>query len=167
MKALIVTVAILSAAGMAKAAMLTSQSFGTDAATAGLAEIQLGRLAAQKSSNAAVKQFAAMMVKDHTAAAAKLKAVAHDDKIALPKAPTPEQRAVGEKLAGKSGGDFDTAYAAQMVKDHERAVALFQEASESPDLDPNLRTFAAKTLPTLEHHLAEAKKLNDIVAHGT
>ena len=62
-----------------------------------------------------------------------------------------------EDLRGKSGKEFDAAYAAQMVKDHNEAVALFTAASSLPDSE--LAGFASKTLPTLRDHQAMAKQL--------
>jgi putative membrane protein len=149
---------------VALAVQATPQSFATDAAAAGMAEVALSRLALQKSSSADVKQFAQMMIKDHSRAGSTLKTIASQDGVRLPTAPTPEQQAVAKELRGKSGGAFDTAYAAQMVKDHQKAVELFKQASDDAQLDKNLRTFAEKTLPTLQHHLQEAQKLNDAVA---
>ena len=132
-----------------------------------MAEVNLSRLAMQKSTNPTIKQFAEMMLKDHSEADAKLKAIAKADKIAVPTAPTPEQQAVAKELGEKSGPALDSAYAAQMVKDHEKAVALFSAASDDADMTQGLRIFAARTLPTLEHHLDEAKKLNDALAQHT
>ena len=156
--------AVVCAGGVAVAAEVTPQSFATDAAAAGMAEVALSRLAIHKSSNVDVKQFAQMMINDHGSASAKLKSIAKQDGVKLPSAPTPEQKAVAKVLESKSGGAFDAAYAAQMVKDHQKAVELFRQASEDPALDQNLRTFAEKTLPTLQHHLEAAQKLNDAVA---
>ena len=164
MKTLLAAIGLLCLAGVAVAADTTPTSFTTEAATAGMAEVTLSRLAMEKTTNPTIKKFAEMMLKDHSEAGAKLKAVAEADKIAVPTAPTPEQQAVAKELGEKSGPAFDAAYAAQMVKDHEKAVALFGAASDDADMTQNLRIFAAKTLPTLEHHLDEAKKLNDALA---
>ena len=164
MKTLLAAIGLSCLASMAVAVETTPASFTTDATTAGMAEVRLSRLAMHKSTNPTIKKFAEMMLKDHSAAGAKLKSIAQADKIAVPTAPTPEQQAVAKELGEKSGPAFDSAYAAQMVKDHEKAVALFSAASDDADMTQNLRSFAAKTLPTLEHHLDEAKKLNDALA---
>jgi len=158
------TIAVLCAASLAVAADMAPQSFVNDAATAGMAEVELGRVAAHKSSNAKVKQFAQMMVRDHSHADSQLKAIAKKEHVALPKAPTAEQQATVKDLKAKSGSAFDSAYASQMVQDHQKAVDLFQQASKDNSLSPELRSFAQKTLPTLQHHLEQAQKLNDAIA---
>jgi putative membrane protein len=65
-----------------------------------------------------------------------------------------------EKFEHQSAdADFNHDFMEQMVKDHEAAVELFRTASSDTTLDPELRALAKKTLPTLEEHLADAKKL--------
>jgi putative membrane protein len=165
MKTFVAAIGLLCVAAAAAAVGPTAESFTTDAVSAGMTEVALSRLAIQKSTSPTIKAFAHMMIKDHSEAGAKLKAIAKTDKIPVPSAPMPEQQAVAKDLSAKSGPAFDAAYAAQMVKDHEKAVTLFTAASDDADLQPNLRTFAAKTLPKLAHHLDEAKKLNDKLVH--
>lgn len=58
------------------------------------------------------------------------------------------------------GADFDKAYAEQMVKDHDKTVALFEDAAKNA-VDADLKAFANKTLPTLKAHQAHAKAIND------
>ncbi len=142
----------------------TSQSFVRKAATDGMAEVELARIAVDKSDNPKVEQFAQMMVKDHTAADRDLKALAKKEGVTVPSSPTAKQQAEAKALRAKSGHAFDAAYAAQMVKDHQSAVDLFHRASQDQSLDADLRTFAQKTLPTLQFHLQEAKMMNDAVA---
>jgi putative membrane protein len=161
-----VVVAVVCAAAVALAADITPQSFVSQAASSGMAEVQLGKLAVKKSQNPQVKQFAQMMIKDHTNADNQLKSLAKKQNVSLPTAPGPEEQAAAKALQDKSGGAFDSAYAQQMVQDHQKAVDLFQQASQDNSLDPSLRTFAQKTLPKLQHHLEQAKKLNDAMAQA-
>jgi putative membrane protein len=154
----------LAATAAWAASPTTPQSFVKEAATSGMAEIELARVAVQKSSNPQVKQYAEMMINDHTAADSELKGIAKKEGVTVPSAPTPQQEAAAKALREKSGAAFDAAYAAQMVQDHQKAVHLFQQASQDQSLDADLRSFAEKTLPKLQHHLQEAQKLNDAVA---
>jgi len=55
--------------------------------------------------------------------------------------------------------DFNHDFMEQRVRDHEAAVKLFTTAADDTTLDPDLRALATKTLPTLEEHLADARKL--------
>ncbi len=64
-----------------------------------------------------------------------------------------------DKLGKESGDAFDKAYMSMMVKDHEKDVKEFEEASKNAD-DADLKAWAGKTLPTLQHHLEMAKDID-------
>jgi putative membrane protein len=159
MFAFALSAAVACAAGAASAAPSAADTdFAKKAAQAGMAEVAAGRMAVSKGQSESVKTFGQRMVTDHSKAGDELKTVAAKSGVALPATPSPEQKAVAEKLAKMQGPDFDKAYAKQMVSDHEEAVALFQkEASSGSDAD--LKAFAQKTLPTLQEHLKMAKAL--------
>jgi putative membrane protein len=127
-------------------------SFYKSAAEGGMSEVELGELAQQKASNAAVKDFGAMMVKDHTAANDKLKALAAAKQVSLPDGPSVMQKASKTKLNMLSGDSFDRSYVTAMINDHKEDIKEFQkEASEGKD--PQAKAFASATLPTLQMHL--------------
>lgn len=151
-------------AGQASAAELTSQAFVDAAGTSGLAEVAASTMALQQSSDADVKQFAEMMIADHKKASAELQALAKSASLTPPSEPTSAQKQAAAKLKSETGVAFDRAYARQMVEDHEKAVSLFRQAAHGSDIAPALRSFAEKTLPTLEHHLEEARDLASDVA---
>src|SRR5215204_761992 len=135
-------------------------SFMRDAAQSGMAEVMLGNLALQKSTNEQVKSFAQQIVTDHTAANGGLTTLAAGKNVTLPTEVSARQKSAVEKLNGMSGMDFDKAFMKQMVKDHEAAVKLFTRESER-GTDADTKAFAAKTLPTLQNHLQMAKTMND------
>lgn len=136
-------------------------SFYKKAAEGGLAEVQLGQLAQEKSNNPAVKDFGALMVKDHSAANDKLKSIAATKKISLPASPGAGEMASKEKqLQMLSGEAFDSSYIKGMVKDHEEDIKEFQREAKNGQ-DPDAKAFAAATLPTLQEHL---KKIRAIAA---
>ena len=139
---------------------LVSDSFAKQAADASLAEVALGSLAVQKAENPAVKAFAQSMVEDHSQANSELKTVATQHGITLPTTPPPDAQAAAVALSQKAGTAFDQAYVAQMVRDHQQAVALFRTAAMQADISQDLRDFAQKSLPTLQHHLQEAQQLD-------
>lgn len=132
--------------------------FVTAASASGEAEVMAARLAQTQGQSAKVKSFADTMIKDHTKANAQLKSMAQSAGYTLSTSPTSEQESNLAKLRSLHGKDFDTAYAQMMVKDHREAVALFQAESTS-GTDDQLKTFATKTLPILQHHLALANAL--------
>lgn len=136
----------------------SDSSFITEAAQGGLAEVELGNLALEKSSNADVKDFAQRMVTDHSKANDQLKELAAQKGIDLPREPSAKQKATKERLSKLSGDQFDKAYMSDMVKDHKTDVAAFHKESNS-GRDADVKNFAAKTLPTLEDHLKQAESV--------
>jgi putative membrane protein len=135
-------------------------AFYTNAAEGGIAEVQLGKLAQEKSSNQNVKDFGAMMVSDHTAADDKLQTIAASKNIKLPTSPSVSQMATKAKLEVLSGEAFDKSYIKGMIKDHQDTIAMFKKEAASGQ-DPDAKAFAIATLPTLEKHL---KKIESIAA---
>jgi putative membrane protein len=139
------------------------QNFVTKAAKGGMAEVQLGKLAADKASNPEVKNFAQRMVDDHSKANDELKSIANQKNITLPTAVDAKDKATYDRLSRMSGAAFDRAYMQNMLNDHKTDVADFQyEARAGADTD--VRTFASKTLPTLQEHLKMAETTNGAVA---
>ncbi len=134
--------------------------FVTTAANDGMAEVNAGKLAQQKTSDARIKSFAAMMVADHTKAGDELAAIAKTKNITLPAAPNADAQKMADDLAKKSGKDFDRAYVSMMVDGHNGAVKLFTDASNNCK-DPDLKAFATKTLPTLKMHLDSINAIHD------
>jgi putative membrane protein len=140
---------------------VTPQSFATQAAVIGKAEIELGQLAAQKSQDKKVREFAERMVKDHQAADAKLKKIAAQANLKLPQSLDAEHDMLKQKLSGLEGEAFDREYAKAMAKGHDKAVALFESASQATQLPAELKEFAAATLPTLKEHDEMAHSLHE------
>src|ERR1044071_9022738 len=128
------------------------QTFVTKAAHGGLAEVKLGTLATQKAANADVKAFGQQMVDDHSKANDELKQLASTKGITLPTDIDAKDQATYDRLSKLSGAAFDRAYMHDMVMDHRTDVNEFKrEADRGADAD--LKAWASKTLPTLEHHL--------------
>jgi putative membrane protein len=143
----------------ANASKADDRHFMKEAAEDGLAEVELGQLAADKGSSPEVKKFGQRMVKDHTEANDQLKQVASQKGVTLPSSPSAKDKATKNKLSNLSGDAFDKAYMADMVKDHKKDVAAFQQESENGQ-DPDIKQFASKTLPTLQDHLKQAKSIS-------
>ncbi len=136
--------------------------FLVSAAETNLMEIELGKLAQSKSTNAEVKKFANMMIKDHTKAWDELKAFATTNNISLPEAITEKGKEHYEDLNKKSGKDFDKAYADMMANKHDDAISKMEKAAEDAN-SADVRTWAANMLPTLNGHLQQAKMLQEKV----
>jgi len=134
---------------------VVQDNFWTKAAASGLAEVELGKLAAQKAQNPEVKKFAQMMVTDHTRANEELKALAAKKGVVLPTSLASSHQSMLEKLQGLSGAEFDKAYVEGQVDDHETAVDLMDDNDDNSDAD--IKAFAAKTLPVVKSHLEMIK----------
>jgi len=134
------------------------RAFVLEAGPGGLAEVELGRLAAQKGQSADVKRFGQRMVSDHSKANAELKKLAASKGITLPAEMNAEQKAERDKLAKLSGPEFDREYMSLMVEDHNKDVAAFQEEAKDGS-DPDIKSFAAKILPTLQEHQRMSKEI--------
>jgi putative membrane protein len=133
--------------------------FLKDAAQGGMAEVELGRLAAEKASSADVKAFGQRMVDDHSKANDQLKSLASQKGVTLPTDMKADAKAMRDKLSKMSGADFDKMYMHHMHMDHVKDVADFQkEANKGGDAD--VRSFAKTTLPTLKEHLKMATSLD-------
>jgi putative membrane protein len=139
---------------------VTPESFASQAAIIGKAEIELGQIALSNTQNSDVRKYAERMVKDHTAADKKLKAIAAKEDLQLPQSLDQEHAALKTKLQGLKGEDFDRAYVNAMAKGHDKAVALFESASQQAQMPAELKQFAASTLPTLEQHQEMAHSLH-------
>jgi putative membrane protein len=144
------------ARGAASSLARADREFVKDAAMAGMAEVEAGRLALQKASSPAVKQFAQKMVDDHTAANAELMKLAQSKGAAPPTELDRAHRKDMEGLEKRSGEDFDRAYMKMQVSDHQKAVSLFEKQAKNGK-DAELRQWAESKLPTLREHLKMAR----------
>jgi putative membrane protein len=156
--AMIVLVSPLGAAPLAFGADDPDAAFYKNAAESGIFEVDAGNQAQQKANMQSVKDFGAMMVKDHTAAAAQLKTLAASKNISLPTSASVGEMAEKGKLDVLMGDTYDKSYIKGQIKAHHEAIALFKkEASSGQDSDA--KSFAMKTLPTLQQHLKAARDI--------
>jgi putative membrane protein len=142
------------------------RKFVMEAAMGGMKEVELGRLAVERGASDAVKQFGQRMVDDHSRANSELMQLVSSKGVTLPTALDAKHQAVVAKWSQLSGEAFDRAYAKEMVKDHNKTLALFQrEATRGTDAD--LKAFAQKTLPALQEHLSMARALPNGSGNGS
>jgi putative membrane protein len=151
---LVLTAAVGPTQAVAQQAVASDSSFIQMAASLGLLQVKLGKLAEEKGSSASVQDFGKRMVADYTKANEELAAGA---KQAAYPAPVllREHRQVFDRLAGTSRGSFDKKYMAEMVAEHGNAVRLFQKESEGGRV-ASLKQLAATMLATVQQHMALA-----------
>ena len=137
--------------------------FAIQAAQGGLAEVKLGKFAAAKAENSDVKAFGQQMIEDHTKANNQLKAVAQAEDMTLPADVNSAQQDMYDKLLKLSGPEFDKACLKGMLKDHEEDVKKFAREAKS-GTDPQMKSFAAETLPIIQGHLEKVKAIKSQVS---
>jgi putative membrane protein len=130
--------------------------FARLAAAGGKAEVEIGQLARQKASSEAVKDFAGMMIQDHTKANDKLANLAQKADIPLPAGLDPDHQALRAKLEKLSGAEFDVNYILAQIEDHQKTAQLLEWEIGSGQNAP-LQQFAAEVLPTVLGHLRRAQ----------
>jgi putative membrane protein len=141
-----------------EAKVLTNQEFVTGASAAGLAEVNLSRLAIERAQRTEVKDFAQQMIRDHSKANAELLKLADSKNLTPARQMDSRHEALLTDLSRLKGDDFDRAYLKAMAQDHAEAIVLF-EAAHLTVPDKDLKAFADKTLPVIKVHDIEVKGL--------
>ena len=134
--------------------------FATAAASGGMAEVALGKLALNKTSNASIKDFAQMMITDHGKANDELMAIAKIKNITLPTEPDSAHLKKMDNLSKMNGGDFDKAYVSAMIDGHKKTLDLMNNEAKNGS-DSTLKAFAAKTAPIVQSHLDAINKIHN------
>src|SRR5262245_37984200 len=134
-------------------------AFVMKTAQGNMAEVGIGKVATEKARREEVKKFGQMMVDDHTKAGDDLKTIASQKNITWPTATDSEHKALQTKLSGLSGAEFDRAYMQAMVDGHKKVASDVRKESTSGK-DPDVKAWAANTLPTIEMHLKQAESIN-------
>jgi putative membrane protein len=159
------------------------RAFVQDMSEAGMAEVELGNLAAQRATNPEVKRFAETMVRDHTKAGEELKQIATTHSISMASSIRDEHRELMSRLTPLRGAEFDREYMKAMVEGHEDVVDRLQtrasedrfgenkgtvrpERSDNP-AEADLNQWAANTLPVARQHLEEAERISETLTTGT
>ena len=135
-----------------------SASFMVKAADAGMAEVQMGQMAQSKAVDAKVKNFADMMVRDHSAANDQVKMLAGQRNVTLPDSVSDQHKKMANDLSKKTGKAFDKAYMDDMVKGHESVADLFEKSADKVN-DTDVKTFINNTLPKIKMHLDSARAI--------
>lgn len=136
--------------------------FMDKAAYGGLMEVELGQYAQQNAQDARVKNFGAMMVRDHSKANNELKALAASKNITLPTALDDKHMDRINEIKEKRGFEFDKEYMAEMVDDHHDDVDQFKKQAEDGN-DSDIKAFAANTLSILLMHQDSAKNIKNYI----
>jgi putative membrane protein len=162
-----------------------SRNFVEEMLNGGMAEIELSKIATQRTRNPEVKKFAETLVRDHTKAANDLKQVATRHNIQPPTALNEDAREEADRLNKLAVAEFDKQYVQEMIDRHENSVDKLESrvdgnkrtnegrsADVRPEksdntLEAGANTWAAAVLPTVRQHLEMAKDLNNKLSRRT
>ncbi len=137
---------------------MRDKTFVRSAAEGGLAEVQLGKLAAEKGVSDEVKSFGQKMVDDHTKLNEKMAPVADSMGVMIPKHLNKEDQAEYDKLSALSGDAFDKEYITFMVKGHHADLREFRiEANTTTDT--NLRQVVTESAQVIHDHMVMIDKI--------
>ena len=147
---------------------LDSREFVNRMAVAGMAEVELGKLASERAMDPDVKAFAEMMVRDHSRASDELSKIASQLNIQVPTQLDPMHRELADRLSKLKGPEFDREYMSAMVKGHETVAGLLRSyTSASRPIGTSgrargeqaLMEWAMKAMPTVERHFERARQI--------
>ncbi|MDO7845169.1 DUF4142 domain-containing protein [Hymenobacter sp. M29] len=132
--------------------------FLTKAASGGMLEVEMGKQVLARAITPEAKKYAQQMVDDHTKGNAELMALAAKKNITLPTTLGDEHAKVLKDVVEEKGVKMDQEYMKEMLKDHEEDVKEYTDASIKAS-DPDIKAFAAKTVPMLKMHLDMVTKM--------
>jgi putative membrane protein len=136
----------------------TDTNFINQAAAGGLAEVQLGELAAKKAGTPAVRRFGQQMVRDHTPVNQQLMALAQAKQLSPSTTLDAPNQQTYDTLNGLRGRAFDQQYLQGQLTAHQDQLTLFQTEAQS-GTDPEVKTFAAKNQGMIQEHVDELQRL--------
>jgi putative membrane protein len=146
--------AVAQQAAPQKTALASDSSFIQMAGSLGLLQARLGKLAEEKGTSPAVKDFGKRMVADYSKANEELAAGAKQAAYPAPVLLRQHQQVL-DRFARTGGSSFDKKYMAEVVSEQSDAVRLFQQESEGGRV-ASLKALASRMLPTLQQHMALA-----------
>lgn len=131
--------------------------FMTEAADARMMEIEYGKLAMEKGTTPAIKQYGQLMITEQTKMLQDLRILAASKNIILPNRLSDKKADALEDLKEKSGVEFDDEFMENLKKDHKRDVDEFDDATDFADRD--VKKFAETYLPVVESHLEKIREI--------
>lgn len=135
-----------------------AEDFVEKAVRGNIAEVKLGELAEKQGKSEQVQTLGKTLRTDHAKALDKSEALAKEMGMSVPKEPTEDAKEIYDRLAKKSGGEFDRAFVKAAIEDHEKDIELYSEQAKDGD-NKKVVEYAQAVLPGLKKHLDMARKL--------
>jgi putative membrane protein len=139
-----------------------SSAFLVNAANNSMTELQLGELAQQKTVSQKIKSFSSMLIHDHSVLKDQVKILAAQMNVILPDTIGNNEQKQIDGLMQKRGAGFDKNFMETVIKSYEEAIGLYEKALLNRK-DPDINSFADKTLMTLHMHLDSAKSIRSVI----
>lgn len=146
---------------------MPATEYVSTAASGDMFEIQSGQLALQRSCDPSVRQFAQMLVDDHTRTTAQVTQAAQTDGVTPPPPQMmPRHMEMLQRLQAAGPGGFEAAFRNEQATAHQEALTLHQTYSQDGDR-PALRTVASQAVPVIQMHLNQVQSLPSTAACAT
>lgn len=155
------TLVLAAMAAPAFAQSAPSSDFAMKASVGNTFEVDESKLALKQASSPKVKEFARMMISDHTMAEKKLQTAAKKSGANVEMTLDDPHQSMVTALQGKTGADFDKAYIADQIQAHQETSALLADYKQSGD-DPKLKAWATATLPKVNMHLKKVQAMSSM-----
>lgn len=137
-----------------------SSSFLVDITNSGMAEVEISSMAQDHATYTPVKNYAAMLHKDHSSVNDQVKMLATQKNVTLPLTISDDKQKDITDMRKNAGVRFDKEFIKMMIKNHESSIDKFEGISSTTG-DADIKSFADRTLPTLRAHLDSAKALQN------
>jgi len=134
------------------------QDFMMKASQANLAEIDMARIALEKSDNSDVRDYANMIRSDHTSALEDLTDLMKDKNVSQPQTLPAETHQDIDRMNNLTGPELDREFMNMMVSDHQKEVEMFRDQQAIAQSD-DVKKYVEDILPKLEMHLDKAQQL--------
>jgi len=142
--------------------LAADQKFLKDATEGARTQVELGKLAQEKGSSDAVKEFGKRVVEDHSKTSTDLEQLAAKAGVSVESDMPKKARKAQEKLSKLSGPDFDRTFTKMMLNDHKSDAKSFEKESKNGKI-PEAKEFASNSLPTVQERLKMAQELDETV----
>ncbi len=153
-----ISVFVASSAIARNGSVASAENFVNKAILSDMFEIQSSRIAIERAKNDDIKNFAQLMVDEHTRTSEHLQGILRTTNMKTPSTLDAEHQKMVEELQSMPDSNFDHRYLSMQIAAHEKAIKLFSDYAQR-GMDAALKSFASDTLPTLKEHLNEANQL--------
>jgi len=153
---------LLSVIGLTQTAPVskTDQEFIDMVAQTDMLEAHLGQMAQDQASSQKVKDYAQMLVSDHTADYKQIGAVAAKIGATAPNGLGAAENHMIAPFAKLKGAAFDKHFIHEMIAGHTKAIAAYKR-EDAKTQNADLKAYIAQALPVLEKHLKDAQDLEN------